>query len=97
MFTHPGRKLKIIAVAIFFIFTILGAFAGLFYSAANNSPLLEQSQAAQVLLGDFNPAKSVVSLIGGLIGMFVGWINSIVLYAFGALVDDVEQIKVKLR
>lgn len=32
-----------------------------------------------------------------LLGLFIAWLSSICLYAFGSLVDDVEEIKILLK
>ena len=94
MFIHPGRKLKGIAMVIFLLFAVAGVFAGLFVSASIDPG--DPSPIEEFLVG-MRISSPICGILGGLVGMLVGWINSIVLYAFGALVDDVEEIKESLR
>ena len=43
------------------------------------------------------PSPAVLAVVGALIGLVLGWINCIVLYAFGAMVADTEAQREDLR
>ena len=97
MFNRPGRKVQLIAIVIFFINTLLGILVGYFVSNVLDAISITQSVVLQSIFGGSYPSPILVIIVFGLIGMIVGWLKSILLYAFGSFVDDVETIKKTLR
>lgn len=93
MFKRPGKKLKAIAVIIFFFFIALGLIVGVLAAAG----LTLQAQETQIPMLRSAPSAVVIVVVCTVVGAVVGWINSILLYAFGSLVDNVEIIKTALE
>ena len=95
MFRRPGHKLKVLAIVIFFLFTVIGVLVGVLTSSLIGASDI-YSATTDVLLGNGHPVSFLVVVLCGLVGMAFGWVNSIVLYAYGSLIDDVETIKNRL-
>lgn len=83
MFRFPGEKVKAIAV-IFFVLNVVLYLGGGIYILINNP--FHFGQYARILV-----VCAVLLLI------LIAYILSVILYAFGSLVSDTEEIKTILR
>ncbi|MBO4866384.1 MAG: hypothetical protein J5582_07395 [Ruminococcus sp.] len=82
MFENAGEKLKSLAKFIFVLTIILGGLYGIVISVNNRY--------------DF-AAGCFCLIIGGIIGGIMGWVSSIVIYAFGELCENIRDIKNQLN
>ena len=94
MIKKPGKKLKIVAIIIFAFYGFAGIFVGFWVTYTQGAIL--PPEVSQGLVINSILVSGLMGLLCALIGIALGWINSIMLYAVGALVDDVETIKEKL-
>lgn len=87
MYKNPGKKLKSLARFILWIAIILNVliFIGIYLGAVEE--IGRQSTIALVLF----------IALGVVIGMLLGWLASIILYAFGELVEDTHSIRKELN
>lgn len=81
LFNNPGKKVQTLAKIIFWVIIIVFVIAAVGIAEANDVTVI---------------GHIVLICIGALFGSFVGWLNSIVLYAFGSLVDDVQVLRFTL-
>ncbi|MBR5942128.1 MAG: hypothetical protein IKZ81_02170 [Clostridia bacterium] len=84
MFNNIGKKIKTLAKVLCWI-GIIGSFIGgivLAVSGASSS-----KKATDILL------LILFGLAAAIIGAFLAWISSFVLYGFGELVDSTQEIK----
>lgn len=88
MFNNPGNKLKGIAKAIFVLIILLY----LLLAVSAYVTLIEESSTSGngVLFAIF-------ILLGLAIGALVGWLSSIILYAFGELIEDTHATQKALK
>lgn len=87
MFNNSGKKLKSLAKFIFWLAIILNIliFIGIYLGAVEE-------------IGSGSPIAFVLFIaLGVVIGMLVGWLSSIILYAFGELVEDTRSIRKTLN
>ena len=81
MFNNPGKKLKSLAKLIFWLAIVLnvllflGIYGGMVSEAGTDGDAL---------------ALIVSIVLGLLIGALIGWLSSILLYAFGELIEDIH-------
>lgn len=96
MFKHPGKQVKFIAIVLLVLSVLIGFVAGLILGAV----LAGAGNAAAAFgLGVSSGSASSAALFpvyGAVIGLIVGGINAIMIFAFGALVDDMETVRTAL-
>lgn len=92
MYHRPGKQIKTLASVVLWVCIALGILVGLL--------LATSLDAAGQALTEYNieaPASTashvVIVLICGLIGTLVGWVNSILLYAYGSIADDLAYLR----
>ena len=79
MFNNPGRQLKSLATAIFWVEVVSAAILGLIVMAL----LSELSLLLRV---------TVLAIIVAY-GVLIGWLSGILLYTFGDMAHDLNQVK----
>ncbi len=84
MFHNPGKKVKGIAIALFVILLIAFVLGGV-YLIMNG----------RWVLGD-RTLGVVAGVAAIVVGFLLAWFNAVYLYAWGSMVDDVQQIREKL-
>lgn len=86
--TNVGDMLKKIAKWNVWCWTVVGGLWGIAIAIASSfaeSPIL---QILGIVLGP---------VLGSGIGFLIGWLSSVVLYAFGSLVSNTQQVNEKLE
>lgn len=94
MYNHPGRKIKTLAMVLLVIYFLIGALVGFLLEATIVTALGEVDGLNKLV-----SAQSLVVLcpvVGGLLGLLIGWINTILLYAFGTLVEETQTIRTEM-
>ena len=95
MFKHPGKQVKFIAVVLLVLSVLIGAGVGLVLGA-----VLTAAGSSGGAFGLGTPigttSLALFPVYGGVIGLVVGGINAIMIFAFGALVDDMETVRTAL-
>ena len=84
MFNDPGRKLKILARILFVLLSIIPVLLG-----------------AAVIFGAFEPIIGLEAGVGAtllgisiiLFGILSAWLSSILLFAVGSAIDDIQTIR----
>ncbi len=95
MFKNPGKQLKTLATIILILDILVGFLAGLVVGglvSAQTDELLAMGVIMERSTADFAVPLVVCTLAGTLIG----WMNGLLLYAFGALVEDTETQRTQL-
>lgn len=95
MFKHPGKQVKFFAVVLLVLSVLIGAGVGLVLGA-----VLASAGSSGGAFGPGAPigaaSLALFPVYGGVIGLIVGGINAIMIFAFGALVDDIETVRTAL-
>ena len=95
MFKHPGKQVKFIAIVLLVLSVLIGAGVGLVLGA-----ILASAGSSGGVFGPGAPigaaSLALFPVYGGVIGLIVGGINAIMIFAFGALVDDMETVRTAL-
>lgn len=88
MFNNPGKKLKSLAKLIFWLAIVLNVllFLGIYGTA-----VVEEGAKGSAL------ALFVFVALGLLIGALIGWLSSILLYAFGELIEDIHSMRKQIN
>ena len=86
MFNNPGKKLKSLAKFIFWLSIILYTLAAV--GAYLNEVEINSPGSTIGLI--------IVAVLGVLIGLLIGWLSSILVYAFGELIEDVHSMRKKI-
>lgn len=90
MFNNIGHKIQVLAKVLCWIGIICWVITGLALMAGSSSMTYR-------LNGEFVRANSgagvVVGILTIVVGVLVSWIGSLVLYAFGQLVEDTHAIR----
>ena len=86
MFNNPGKKLKSLAKFIFWLSIILYTLAAV--GAYLNEVEINSTGSTIGLI--------IVAVLGVLIGLLIGWLSSILVYAFGELIEDVHSMRKKI-
>lgn len=84
MFENAGAKLKKLAIVFFVICLIAGAVAG---NALAGVIAAFEGYGPGAYLG-----SPLLTIVGAVVGLIIGWLKSIVLYAFGELCENVNII-----
>ncbi len=94
MFKAPGKSIKGLAKVIFWITVVIYGLSGLVVIIGS---VAGGDMFRQIGLGSVGP---VVGIIAGVLlialGVFIAWLSVLFMYAFGAVVDDVQVIRQKL-
>lgn len=89
MFNNIGRKIQKLAKAFWWI--------GIVFWAIKGIDLIGSLSMTHELTGSYVTASSaagvLVSIVSIVVGVLVSWIGSLVLYAFGQLVEDTHAIR----
>ena len=85
MFNDPGRKLKLLARILFVLLSIIPLLLGivLIFGDFQDVPFLASGGAAAVLIG----------IVVILFGFLSAWLSSILLFAVGSAIDDIQTIR----
>lgn len=90
MFNNIGHKIQVLAKVLCWIGIICWVITGLALMAGGSS-------MTHQLTGSYVTASSaagvLVSIVTIIVGVLVSWIGSLVLYAFGQLVEDTHAIR----
>ena len=90
MFNNIGHKIQVLAKVLCWIGIICWVITGLALMAGGSSMTYR-------LNGEFVRANSGAGVVAGIltiiVGVLVSWIGSLVLYAFGQLVEDTPAIR----
>ena len=88
MFSNPGKKLKSLAKLIFWLAIVLNVllFLGIYVTMVN-----EAGTDGNIL------AFIVFVVLGLLIGALIGWLSSILLYAFGEVIEDIHSMRKQIN
>ncbi len=91
MFRNPGNKIKVFAVVIFVLLVLFHVLLGVGVMTAGSS--VARAGGA----GDVDEAVFVVlGILIIVLGFVSSWVSVLTLYAYGALVSDVQTIKIRL-
>ena len=89
MFNNIGHKIQKLAKAFWWI--------GIVFWAIKGIDLIGSLSMTHELTGSYVTASSaagvLVSIVSIVVGVLVSWIGSLVLYAFGQLVEDTHAIR----
>lgn len=87
MFSDPGKKLKKLALIIFWVVLVSSAIEGiaLIYMGVNWFKLFRDFSYRDPLI--------IAGLLTPLLGVLTAWLSTIVLYAFGQLTEDTAAIR----
>ena len=87
MFNNPGKKLKSLAKVIFWLSIIIYTLAAV--GAYLNEVEINSASGSTIGL-------IIVAVLWVLIGLLIGWLSSILVYAFGELIEDVHSMRKKI-
>ena len=94
MSKNPGRRVKTLAVLLLILHTVVGLVLGILAAVA------VQSASTPAGVGDISALQGipgyVFPIVGALIGYLIGYINTLVLYAFGSLVEEAQTIRTEM-
>ncbi len=92
---NPGKQVRRLAVALLILHAIVGFVLGSIAAVA-----VQSSNTPPAGVGEISALQDVPGyvfpIVGALIGLLIGYINTLVLYAFGALVEEAQTIRTEM-
>jgi len=95
MVKNPGRRVKTLAVLLLILHTVIGLVLGILAAVAVQTSYTPPAGAGDISALEGIPGY-VFPIVGALIGYLIGYINTLVLYAFGALVEEAQTIRTEM-
>ena len=90
MLEQPGKKIKTLANILLCIYVVLGILAGILLAGSHDMYVSELSAHGVTVPETSMLSTIIIILICALIGTANGWINSILLSAYGSITDDLS-------
>ena len=95
MIKNPGRRVKTLAALLLILHAVVGLVLVILAAVA-----VQTSYTPPVGAGDISALEGIPGyifpIVGALIGYLIGYINTLVLYAFGALVEEAQTIRTEM-
>lgn len=95
MVKNPGRRVKTLAVLLLILHTVVGLVLGILAAVAAQTSYTPPAGVGEISALQGIPGY-VFPIVGALIGYLIGYINTLVLYAFGALVEEAQTIRTEM-
>lgn len=95
MIKNPGRRVKTLAVLLLILHTVVGLVLGILAAVAVQTSYTPPAGAGEISALQEVPGF-VFPIVGALIGYLIGYVNTLVLYAFGSLVEEAQAIRTEM-
>ena len=92
---NPGKQVRRLAVVLLILHAIVG-----FVLGSLAAVVVQSASTPPAGVGDISALQGipgyVFPIVGALLGYLIGYINTLVLYAFGALVEEAQTIRTEM-